>query len=50
MKNEILRDYACDFEIVGSLVIGDQIRRKHIRFRKITDYEHYNKATDEISC
>ena len=46
IENDILR-YTGEFEIVGSIVIGDQIRQTHIRFGKITDYEHYNNAIDE---
>ena len=32
--------------MVGSLVIGNQIRQTHIGFRNFTDYEHYIKAID----
>ena len=34
--------------MVGRLSIGDQIRETHIRFRKITGYESYINAIDEI--
>ena len=37
IKNEILGDYTVEFELVGKLSIGDQIRETHIRFRYITD-------------
>ena len=47
MRNEILGDYDGEFEMVGSLVIGDQIRQNHIRFRIITDYESYISAIDQ---
>ena len=39
VKQEILQDYTGEFEMVGNLKIGDQIRQTHIRFRKIDDYE-----------
>ena len=32
IRNEILRDYAGEFEMVASLKVGDQIRQTHIRF------------------
>ena len=47
IKQEILRDYAGEFEIFGKLSIGDQIRETHIRFRNITDYEAYINSIDE---
>ena len=31
----------------GKISVGDQIRETLIRFRKITDYEHYINAIDE---
>ena len=37
IKEEILVDYIGEFEKVGTLNVGDQIRQIHIRFRKITD-------------
>ena len=47
IKNEILRDSKGEFEMVGKLSVGDQIRTTHIRFRNIFDYEHYINAVDE---
>ena len=46
IKNEILRDYVGDFEMVGKLSVGDQIRTTHIRFRNITDYKAYSNSID----
>ena len=43
IKNEKLRDYTGDFEMVGELSIGDLFRQTHIIFRNNTDYEHYIK-------
>ena len=48
IKQEILLDYTGDFETVGNLKVGDQIRQTHIRFRNIDDYESYINAFDEI--
>ena len=36
-----------EFEMAGSLTVGDQIRQIHIRFRKISDYESYFNAIDQ---
>ena len=47
IKQEILLDYSGEFEIVGTLKVGDQIRQTHIRFRNITDFEAYINAFDE---
>ena len=47
IKNEILLDNTGEFEMVGSLKVGDQIRQKHIRFRNITDYQAYINSIDE---
>ena len=45
--NEILRDYEGEFEMVGSLKVGGQIRQTHIRFRNIDDYKSYINSIDE---
>ena len=47
IKQEKLVDYTGEFEMVGNLKIGDQIRQTHIRFRNISDYEAYINAIDE---
>ena len=41
IKHEILLDYEGEFEMVGNLKVGDQIRQTRVRFRKINDYEAY---------
>ena len=46
-KNEILRNYVGEFEMVGNLKVGDQIRHTLIKFRSIDDYEAYINAIDE---
>ena len=47
IKNEILINYEGEFEMVGNLKVGDQIRQTHIRFRNISDYEAYINAIDQ---
>ena len=39
IKNEILQDYDGTFEMVGTLLVGDQLRQTHVRFRNISDFE-----------
>ena len=38
IKQEILNDYAGEFEMIQKLSIGDQSRETHIRFRNINKY------------
>ena len=47
IKQEILQDYPGDFEMVGNLKVGDQIRQTHIRFRNMDDFESYINTIDE---
>ena len=47
IKNEILKDYESEFQMVGNLKVGDQNRQTHIRFRNIDDYQAYNNSIDE---
>ena len=47
IKQEILQDYEGEFEMDGNLIVGDQGRRTHIRFRNISDYEAYINAIDQ---
>ena len=46
IKNEILLDYVGEFEKVGNLKVGDQIRQTHIRFRNMDDFEAYINAIE----
>ena len=46
-KQEVLKDYAGEFEMLGNISVGDRIRTTHIRFRIITDYEAYINSIDE---
>ena len=47
IKQEIIKDYVGEVELVGSLKVGDQIRQTHIRCRNVTDYEAYINSIDE---
>ena len=47
IKQEILIDYICEFEMVGYLKVGSQNRQTHIRFRIISENEAYINANDQ---
>ena len=47
IKNEIILDYTGEFEMVGNLKIGHQIRETHIRFRNSNNYESSINAIDQ---
>ena len=47
IKNEILQDYDGTFEMVGTLLVGDQLRQTHIRFRNMIDFESYINSIDQ---
>ena len=47
IKNEILQDYDGTFEMVGTLLVGDQLRQTHIKFRNMDDFESYINSIDQ---
>ena len=47
IKQEIIVDYTGEFEMVGNLKVGDQIRQTHVRFRNMDDFESCINAFDE---
>ena len=47
IKNEILQDYDGTFEMVGTLIVGDQFRQTQIRFRNMIDFETYINSIDD---
>ena len=47
IKLEILQDYTGEFEMIGNLKVGDQIRQTRIIFRNIDDYETYINSIDQ---
>ena len=46
-KGKILVDHTGEFEMVGSLKVGDQICQTYFSFRNITDYEAYINSIDK---
>ena len=46
IKQEKLQDYVGEFEMAGNLKVGDQIRKTHIRFRNMNDFESYMNSVD----
>ena len=46
IKQQISVDYTGEFEMVGKLKVGDQIRQTHIRFRNMDDFEAYISMKD----
>ena len=47
IKQEILLDYTGEFEMVGNLKVGDQLRQTHIRFRNMDGFESYINSIDQ---
>ena len=47
IKQEILLDYTGEFELVGNLKVGYQIRQTDIRFRNMDDFEAYINSIDQ---
>ena len=47
VKHEILKDYTGEFEMIGNLKVGDQIRQTHTRLRNIEAYEAFINLIDE---
>ena len=46
-KQERLVDYSGEFEMVGNLKIGDQIRQTQIRFKNTTEFEASINTIDQ---
>ena len=46
IKNEILEDYRGDFELIGSMLVGELEQKTNIRFKNVDDFESYNNAID----
>ena len=47
IKQEMLGDYAGEFETSGKLSIGDQIRETQVRYRNIIEYDSYINSLNE---
>ena len=48
IKNDILEDYTGDFELIGSMLIGEGEEKTNIRFKNVDDFENYINAIDNI--
>ena len=46
IKNEILKDYTGDFEIIGKMIIVPVEHKTNIRFKNMDDFERYINAID----
>ena len=46
IKNEILEDYTGDFELIGSMLVGEIEQNTNIRFKNVDDFESYINAID----
>ena len=46
IKNEILKDYTGDFELIGKMIIGPVEHKTNIRFKNMDDFERYINAID----
>ena len=46
IKNEILKDYTADFELIEKMIIGPVEHKTHIRFKNMDDFERYINAID----
>ena len=44
IKNEILKDYTGDFELIGKMIIGFVEHKTNIRFKNMDDFERYINA------
>ena len=46
IKNECLEDYTGDFELIGSMLIGELELETKIRFKNVDDFQSYINAID----
>ena len=44
IKNDILEDYTGDFELIGSMLVGEIEQKTNIRFKNVDDFESYINA------
>ena len=45
-KNEILEVYTGDFELMGSMLVGEVEQETNIRFKNVDDFESYINTID----
>ena len=46
IKKEILEDYIGDFELIGSMLVGEIEQKTNIMFKNVDDFESYINAID----
>ena len=46
IKNEISKDHTGDFELIGSLLVGEVEQKTNIRFKNVDDFESHINAID----
>ena len=46
IKNEFLEDYTGDFELIGSMLVGEIEQKTNIRFKNVDDFDSYINAID----
>ena len=46
-RKEVLKNYDGVFEMIGTMVVGENIQKIKIRFRSCKDFEFYNTSLDE---
>ena len=46
IKNEILEEYTCAFEKIGSMLIDELEQKTNIRFKNFNDFENHINALD----
>ena len=46
IKNDILENYTSDFELIGSMLVGEIEQKTNIRFKNVDDFESYINAID----
>ena len=46
IENEILKDYTGDFELIGSMLIGEIEQKTNIRFENVDEFETHINAID----
>ena len=46
IKNETLKDYTGDFDLIGKMIIGPVEHKTNIRFKNMYDFERYINAID----
>ena len=46
IKNNFLEDYTGDFQLIGSMLVGEIEQKTNIRFKNVDDFESYINAID----